>query len=354
MNLQKELEPLSGAGWNESSQESHKQKLIRDVSFTITENIFDCVLERMSKAKEEVCYSGAGNERINMIPFLDKPNNVLISFCKENGMKVHNNESNTTLLKVIEDFYKMTIESEPEPEQKPEVKSSKSISGVKTEDTGIMFERAICFALDIQYDGDYKYSIDEAKSLVPRLKVIRDIYSRFHHTGRKGGRYDFTSLDDSSKHLSAKTTKKRNAKVAPQVIGQPTPEKFCEIIEIPYNTESLLKEYIQSNIQDILPKLLNYTIDMNCPIVFYTKQTNEILHICLKSILDWTQFEYTWTTPYSSWRNSSTLKIKLNDKWISLMEFQFHHTRKNMAIRWCFENLLNVLKNYDCVEIQNL
>ena len=36
---------------------------------------------------------------------------------------------------------------------------------IKTEDTGIIFEKSICMLYNIEYDGKYKYSIDEAEKI---------------------------------------------------------------------------------------------------------------------------------------------------------------------------------------------
>ena len=43
---------------------------------------------------------------------------------------------------------------------------------LKTEDTGKIFEKAICDSFGIPYDGPFKYSQDEVNKLVPRLSNI--------------------------------------------------------------------------------------------------------------------------------------------------------------------------------------
>ena len=46
------------------------------------------------------------------------------------------------------------------------------------------------------------------------------------------------------------------------------------------------------------------------------------------------------------WNNSSTLKILVDNKEYSLLEFQFHtKSRQNMAIRWVYENFLTIFKD---------
>ena len=81
-------------------------------------------------------------------------------------------------------------------------------SKLLTEDTGKVFEMAICICKDIIYDGNYKYSIEEPKKLADRLKKSNfNTYfpGIYKHTAKNGARYDFTNDDDKkSKYLSAK------------------------------------------------------------------------------------------------------------------------------------------------------
>ena len=58
--------------------------------------------------------------------------------------------------------------------------------------------------------------------------------------------------------LSAKTTKK-DGKVCPQVIGQPSKKKFCEFFNVDINfTLEQIKEYIEVNVD----KMLNIYFDL--------------------------------------------------------------------------------------------
>lgn len=203
---------------------------------------------------------------------------------------------------------------------------------IQTEDTGKQFEMAICVAFNIPYNGPYKYGMETAEKLKPRLSKLKELFPKCIHTAKNGSRYDYTSEE---KHLSAKSTKK-TGKVAPQVIGQSTPKKFCELMGIEYTTDVNLKEYIQKNITSILPVLVSYTFD--CPTVYYNEKQDSIRYITLDKKIDWEKYECKWTCEWDKWENSSTLKIGK----VSLVEFQFHTTRKNMAIRWCYENFLTL------------
>lgn len=219
---------------------------------------------------------------------------------------------------------------------------------VKTEDTGKQFEMAICLAYETQYDGKYKYSMENPKILKQRLAKLLVLIPKCIHTAKKGARYDFTSSTDETIHLSAKSTKKGVGKVAPQVIGQAQPKKFCKIIGIPYTTNTELKEYIQTNILSLLPVLVNYTFD--CPNIYYNQEKNTIRFITLIKTIEWDKYKFKWTCNWNEWNNSSTLKVIVDEKEVTLLEFQIHSkTRTNMAIRWCYENFLSIFEQNLCI-----
>jgi hypothetical protein len=219
---------------------------------------------------------------------------------------------------------------------------------VKTEDTGKMFEKAICNALGIAYDGNYKYCQQMATTLAETgLSKLKDyVPSDLKHTARKRARYDFTSASDNSKHLSAKSTKGGCGKVAAQVIGQTSPRKFCEMVGIPFDGDlAALKQQIQTQIVRILPHLVAHTFD--CPTLYYNQGKSSIRYVELVTPIDWSTYTYTWTCPFETWSNSSTLKIAIGGQEIGLVEFQFHtKSRSNMAIRWAYDNFLDIFKDH--------
>ena len=115
---------------------------------------------------------------------------------------------------------------------------------------------------------------------------------------------------------------------------------FYDIIQIQFENTIKLKEYIQTNIKTILPVLVNYTFD--CDNIFYNEEKEKITFIKLINPIDWENNVYTWTCSWETWNNSSTLKIE----GLAIVEFQFHtRNRTNMAIRWCYENVLEKFKD---------
>ena len=217
-----------------------------------------------------------------------------------------------------------------------------------TEDTGKMLEMAICLAYDTPYDGKYKYSMEKPEKLKLRLSKLVEAFPTFIHTAKKGARYDFTSSIDKAMHLSAKSTKKGIGKVAPQVIGQSQPKKFCESIGIVYTTIMELKKYIQTNILTILPIVVSYTFD--CPNIYYNEQKDTVRFITLNNPIEWDKYNFKWSCNCDEWKNSSTLKIIVEEKELALLEFQFHtKSRTNMVIRWCYENFLTIFNQNLCI-----
>ena len=218
-----------------------------------------------------------------------------------------------------------------------------SVAKLKTEDTGKILEMAICLAYGIQYDGKYKYSMEDAETLKEKLTKLPTLFPMCKHTAKKGARYDFTSVEDATLHLSAKSTKKGAGKVAPQVIGQCQPKLFCETLGLEYTSVPDLKRTIQENPAKILSVLVDHTFD--CPNLFYNQEKDTLRFITLKNDINWDAFEFKWTCDPEKWNNSSTLKIVVQGKEFALVEFQFHtKSRTNMAIRWCYENFLSIFK----------
>ena len=220
-------------------------------------------------------------------------------------------------------------------------------SVLRTEDTGKIFERAICLAYNTPYVGPYKYGLEKPMTLVPRLTKLTEIVPACVHTAARASRYDFTSADS---HISAKTSKRRGAKVAPQVIGQCKPAKFCELVGITYEDVPTLKHWIQTHVTDVLPVLAAHTFD--CLNVYWNAETDAIKVVRLREPIDWVAVQadaWTWTCSAEAWANSSTLQFR----GIALVEFQFHtKSRTNMAIRWCYDNFLTLFReNLDITDL---
>ena len=220
---------------------------------------------------------------------------------------------------------------------------------LKTEDLGKIFEMAICLLYEIPFDGKYKYSMEESNVLKTRIQHLKTAFPyKIKHTAKNGSQYDFCGEDDETIKLSAKTTKK-DGKVCPQVIGQPSKKKFCEFFNIELSVSLLeIKEYIISNISNMLNIYFDLTFD--CPIIYYNKKSNVLQLIKLTEKIDWSNYliEFSHIKKNKQWNESSTISI--NNTIIG--EFKLHKHRDCIKFRWCFEKLLkHFVKSFTVINL---
>lgn len=218
-----------------------------------------------------------------------------------------------------------------------------------TEDLGKIFEMGICLLYDITYDGKYKYSLQDANVIKDRLYGLKTVFPyNIKHIAKNGSKYDFVCIEDDTKFLSAKTTK-RDGRICPQVIGQPGKKRFCQFfgLDCSYNSEQI-KEYITNNIFTLLDVYISNTFDY--PIVYYNKYKNLLLFVTLIENINWTNYEITFThiIKNKKWNESSCIKINN----ITIGEFQIHNKRDGIKFRWYFENLIKLFKeNYEIITL---
>jgi hypothetical protein len=208
---------------------------------------------------------------------------------------------------------------------------------VLTEDLGKIFEMAICLYYDTPYDVNYKYSLEQAHSLKNRLNNLKNVFPyAIKHCASRGNKYDFECIDDSTIHLSAKTTKK-DGKVCPQVIGQPSRKKFCEFFALDQGIGlDQIKLFISNNIVNLLQVYSAHTFD--CPILYYNKHSDVLAFIELKEEINWSanSINFSHNIRKKLWNESSSISIN----GVTIGEFQVHKNRDCIKFRWAFENLL--------------
>jgi len=223
------------------------------------------------------------------------------------------------------------------------------IKKVLTEDLGKIFEMAICLLYETPFEGNFKYNIDDAMTLMNSIRGLKEVFPLpLIHTAKNGNQYDFEVYDCSYVKLSAKTTKK-DGKVCPQVIGQPSKKRFCSYFNLPDTlTMEEIKTHIEHNTSSILDVYFNYTFD--CPIVYYNKKTSTVLFIRNIHRIDWDKYQINFSHAIKNkvWNESTTIKISN----IPIGEFQVHNHRDCIKFRWCFEKLLKTFP--DCFEIDEI
>ena len=224
--------------------------------------------------------------------------------------------------------------------EEPHLKTNKK---VLTEDLGKIFEMAICLLYEIPFDGTYSYSMEEATQLMLSIRNLKDSFSfPIKHVAKNGNQYDFEGTECNDIKLSAKTTKK-DGKVCPQVIGQPSKKKFCSYFKLPETiTIEEIKNHIVDNIVTMLDIYFHYTFD--CPIVYYNKNKSKLLLIVNNRKITWKKEDISFSHIIKSkyWNESTTIKIC----GITIGEFQVHNNRDCIKFRWCFEKLLKTFEEY--------
>ena len=243
-------------------------------------------------------------------------------------------------LVIVEDFEK--------PKPKLVIEEEQTNKKLLTEDLGKIFEMAICLLYETEFDGKYKYSLDEAEKLKERIKDFKKIFpNNLKHTAKGGNQYDFMDIENNIK-LSAKTTKK-DGKVCPQVIGQPSKKKFCQFFHLDLSlTLDQIKNYIYNNIHSLLHIYVSNTFD--CPILYYNRDKDKVLFIKQINKTDWesNNIEFSHIKKNKIWNESTCISINN----ITIGEFQVHNHRDNIKFRWCFENLLLLCKDdYEIIEL---
>jgi hypothetical protein len=222
---------------------------------------------------------------------------------------------------------------------------------VVTEDLGHIFEMAICLLYGIEYDGKFKYSIDEANKIKDKLQKLKEVFPyNIKHVAGNGNKYDFESVDDQTIHLSAKSIKAKGiAKVCPQVIGQPSKKRFCEAFGLEQSISlEEIKSHIEKNLMQMLEEYCSNTFD--CPVVYYNKPKNILLFIRLKEKINWNDYTYTFShnVKNKKWNESSTVSIGK----VNIGEFQVHNHRDSIKFRWAFDNVLSMFKdNFEIVSL---
>lgn len=246
--------------------------------------------------------------------------NELKNLCKERGIKGYSNKKKEELINIL---------------------SSSSESEINNENLGKEFEKAVCIYYDIEFKGNFKYSIENAKRLAERLTPLKELWApSAEHTANNRSSHDFTYLCDGlSRHLSLKTNKSSGGKVCPQVIGQPTSKTFRKHFGLSEDVN--IKDYITNNFPSMLEKYWNNAYDV--PMLYYNEKEDKIYYIKPSYYPEFEKEHLTLGKVGKDWNESTTLKYKGE----TIGEFQLHNHRDCIKFRWNHKNLMN---NMDIIE----
>jgi hypothetical protein len=215
---------------------------------------------------------------------------------------------------------------------------------VKTnEQTGMWTEKILCDILKIGFNSkrDYintkNYPLKLSKDLSTTITPILDKLQITQHVGNRNESYDFLTINGD--HVSLKTNT-NGFKVCPQTIGQTTLQKLNQYFKTEFNKEQF-KEYIMTNSFTVLNEYLKNTfickhlinIKYDTGKVYYFNKVKPILH----------NAEFEFTNTLLTWNESNTVKIKINDKFFSLAEFQIHNNRNCIKCRFNFDTIIKLI-----------
>lgn len=212
------------------------------------------------------------------------------------------------------------------------------------EQTGMWTEKILCDILKISFNSkrDYinitnyplKLSKDVGLTIIPILNKLQIN----KHVGNTNESFDFLTI--TGDHVSLKTNT-NGFKVCPQTIGQTTLLKLNQYFGTEFNKEQF-KEYIMTYTFNVLNQylkctfickhLINIKYDTG-KIYYFNKVTLPVLHN--------TEFEFTNTL--LNWNESNTIKIKINDQFVSLAEFQIHNNRNCIKCRFNFDTIIKLI-----------
>jgi len=184
------------------------------------------------------------------------------------------------------------------------------------------------------------------------FEKLKTFYPYLQYIGNNDNKYDFKYNDindgEKTKYVSVKSNF-NGKKVCPQVIGQTTFKKYKSYFKIDENyTKAELKVYIMEHIDEILKTYLKYTF--HCDIIYYFKERKKNYLQIVKydeSRLNNVEFEkgfvsFSHIKNKKDWNESSTVYYTLNDKTISIGEFQVHNNRDNIKFRWNFDKIVEL------------
>ncbi len=208
-----------------------------------------------------------------------------------------------------------------------------------TEEIGILTEKYICEFYKTPF-----VSFRNAGICVENEYIKSDIFNVLtklnlnilHHTGHKNEYHDF--IESRGSTISIKTSF-QNDKMCPQNIGQTNLKYFgCQ-------TNNEFKQYFYTNFIELLNKYIQNLFVCNRTLFFSYKQgilfdinktENEIRFSNL--------LKFDTTQNIESWKNSNTLKIQLEGKWVSFADIQIHTNRNSISFRFHFKKLLKLLE----------
>jgi len=231
-----------------------------------------------------------------------------------------------------------------------------------TEETGIWVEKMICDILKIKFNTKRNYIVDKnnrnypfkmkkdieytLKNVLKKLKIVE-------HVGNRNEYNDFVTKIGETVSLKTNTN---GYKMCSQIIGQCSLKKINEKLGKSFTKEQY-KHHVINNINSIINLYLKYlfccdhllSIKFDFGKIYYLNNmsNNDIddeseENVDDKSLefLDKSAVLELSKRKLQDWNESNTVKIKIDNEFKSLAEFQVHKSRDSMKCRFNFETIL--------------
>ncbi len=289
--------------------------------------------------------------------------------CREKGYKGYSKYKKYELILFIKKEMEKNIIAEEKQAQEEVIKETQEVEKQivkeeKRKNHNECLGRTVEYFISKMYfDNEYEEDINKIfKPELIDLKLIqkdmelfeklKTFYPYLQYIGNSDNKYDFKYNDindgEKIKYVSVKSNF-NGKKVCPQVIGQTTFKKYKSYFKIDENyTKDELKVYIMEHIDEILKTYLKYTF--HCDIIYYFKEKKKNYLQIVKydeSRLNNVEFEkgfvsFSHIKNKKDWNESTTVYYTLNDKTISIGEFQVHNNRDNIKFRWNFDKIVEL------------
>ena len=211
------------------------------------------------------------------------------------------------------------------------------------EQTGMWTEKILCDILKIRFNSkrDYinmtNYPLKLSKDLSSTITPILNNLQINKHVGNINESYDFTTV--MGDHVSVKTNT-NGFKVCPQTIGQTTLQKLNQYFGTDFNNNQF-KEFIMNNTFNVLNEYIKNTFV--CKHLINIKYDTGKIYYFNKDIPFLHNIEFKFTNTLLNWNESNTIKIKINDQFFPLAEFQIHNNRNCIKCRFNFDTIIKLI-----------
>lgn len=227
-----------------------------------------------------------------------------------------------------------------------------------SEECGLFIEKIVCDVLGIRFNSrrayinDKNYPTKLKDDIENAAKPLLESLNISHHLGNQNKYYDFTTTSLQTVSIKSNIN---GYKVCPQMIGQVSLKNLNLKTGNDFKSITAFKNEVFQNTLKIVNMYLSYLFCCDHMISFQLEQG--IIHYLQKlgkvSIKD---IPFKFSKDTNTWNESNTLSIMLDNKYISLCEFQIHSNRNCIKCRFNMNTIISLIegKNIENVELKSV